>query len=253
VEPLAIRYVEDRNGKLILEPEKELRSAQMRAVRAQQIMTPQEAYIMVSLLQSTVSSGTLRYAASTVGGFDRPIAGKTGTTQNWSDAWTVGFTPQVTTAVWFGFDERGYSLGINQTGATSAGPAWAEYMKQALADEPAGEFVRPSSGLLEVTVCAKSGLLPTKYCTEGTVREIFLTGTEPREFCDLHRFEFERNATLKENLKESFFSGDTLPQDLTIPDLGLEDLQLEPAQPGAETPDREPGAASTQEGNPLLD
>jgi len=58
-------------------------------------MTPQEAYIMVTLLQSTVNSGTLRWAASTVDGFDRPIAGKTGTVQNWSDAWTVGFTPQI--------------------------------------------------------------------------------------------------------------------------------------------------------------
>jgi penicillin-binding protein 1A len=136
VEPVAISFVEDRNGRILLEPEKELHAAQMRAGRAQQIMPPQDAYIMTSLLQGVVSEGTLRGAAEWVGGFGRPIAGKTGTTQNWSDAWTVGFTPQITTAIWFGFDERGYSLGINQTGATSAGPAWAEFMKAAHQDLP---------------------------------------------------------------------------------------------------------------------
>jgi penicillin-binding protein 1A len=217
IEPIAISYVEDRNGKLVLEPEKDLRSRQMRAGRSLQAMTPQEAYIMVSLLQSTVSSGTLRWAASTVGGFDRPIAGKTGTVQNWSDAWTVGFTPQITTAVWFGFDELGYSLGVNQTGATTAGPAWAAYMKAAHEGLPAEEFSKPNSGLLEVTVCAKSGLLPTNYCNEGTVKEIFLTGTEPRDFCDLHKYEFDRNESLKNNIKDSILLGDPLPAEPLLP------------------------------------
>ncbi len=220
IEPLAIRYVEDRNGKLLLEPEKELRARQMRAGRSLQAMTPQEAYIMVSLLQSTVGSGTLRWAASTVGGFDRPIAGKTGTVQNWSDAWTVGFTPQITTAVWFGFDELGYSLGVNQTGATAAGPAWAAYMKEAHEGLPVEEFSKPTSGLIEVTVCAVSGMLPTKYCNEGTVKEIFLTGTEPREFCDLHKFEFERNETLRNNIKGSILLGNTSTEEPVLPGWG---------------------------------
>jgi penicillin-binding protein 1A len=218
IEPVAIRYVEDRNGKLVLEPEKNLRSKQMRAGRSLQAMTPQEAYIMTSLLQSTVTSGTLRWAASTVDGFDRPIAGKTGTVQNWSDAWTVGFTPQITTAVWFGFDELGYSLGVNQTGATTAGLAWAAYMKAAHEGLPVEEFSKPNSGLLEVTVCAKSGLLPTNFCDEGTVKEIFLTGTEPRDFCGLHRFEFDRNENLKNNIKDSILLGDPLPTAPLLPD-----------------------------------
>ncbi len=217
IEPVAIRYVEDRNGKLVLEPEKNLRSKQMRAGRSLQAMTPQEAYIMVSLLQSTVTSGTLRWAASTVDGFDRLIAGKTGTVQNWSDAWTVGFTPQITTAVWFGFDELGHSLGVNQTGATTAGLAWAAYMKAAHEGLPIEEFSKPNSGLLEVTVCTKSGLLPTNYCNEGTVKEIFLTGTEPRNFCDLHKFEFDRNENLKKNIKDSILLGDPLPTEPLLP------------------------------------
>ncbi len=242
IEPVAIRYVEDRNGRLVLEPEKDLRNKQMRAGSSLQAMTPQEAYIMVSLLQSTVKTGTLRWAASTVDGFNRPIAGKTGTVQNWSDAWTVGFTPQITTAVWFGFDELGYSLGVNQTGATVAGPAWAAYMKQAHEGLPVEEFTRPNSGLIEVTVCASSGLLPTRYCNEGTVQEIFLTGTEPRDFCDLHRFEFERDETLKNNIKGSILLGDPLPAEPLIPDLEEPLFKRE-----------EPSAPSEDTGNPLLD
>jgi penicillin-binding protein 1A len=240
VDPVAIQFVEDRNGRILLEPEKELRAAQLRAGRAQQIMPPQDAYVMTSLLQGVVSSGTLRGAAEWVGGFGRPIAGKTGTTQNWSDAWTVGFTPQVTTAIWFGFDERGYSLGINQTGATSAGPAWAEFMKSAHQDLPVAEFDRPSTGLIDVAVCARSGKLPTKYCNEGIIKEIFLSGTEPREFCDLHQFEQERNEGLKQTIKNSLLLGGELGGGGSGPPDILDMLNL----------DEPPSSGS---GNPLLD
>ena len=238
VDPVAIQFVEDRNGRIVLEPEKELRAAQLRAGRAQQIMAPQDAYIMTNLLEGVVSGGTLRGAAEWVGGFGRPIAGKTGTTQNWSDAWTVGFTPLITTAIWFGFDERGYSLGINQTGATSAGPAWAEFMKSVHKDLPAADFSRPATGLVDVGVCAKSGKLPTKYCNEGIIKEIFLAGTEPREFCDLHQFEQERNESLKQTIKNSLLFGGNLPGgEAAIPDI-LEMLDLD---------------QSSGSGNPLLD
>jgi len=238
VDPVAIQFVEDRNGRIVLEPEKELRAAQLRAGRAQQIMAPQDAYIMTNLLEGVVSGGTLRGAAEWVGGFGRPIAGKTGTTQNWSDAWTVGFTPQITTAIWFGFDERGYSLGINQTGATSAGPAWAEFMKSAHQDLPAADFSRPATGLVDVGVCTKSGKLPTKYCNEGIIKEIFLAGTEPREFCDLHQFEQERNESTKQTIKNSLLFGGNLPGgEAAIPDI-LEMLDLD---------------QSSGSGNPLLD
>jgi penicillin-binding protein 1A len=242
VEPVPILFVEDRNGRIVLEPEKELRAEQLHSARAQQIMSPQDAFVMVDLLQGVVKNGTLRGAAEWVGGFDRPVAGKTGTTQNWSDAWTVGFTPQITTAIWFGFDERGYSLGINQTGATSAGPAWAEFMKSVHKDLPAADFTRPATGLVDVGVCARSGKLPTKYCNEGIVKEVFLAGTEPREFCDLHQYEQERNEVLKQTIKNSIMLGADLPgEPAALPDLqDLLDL-------GGGAP------APAGSGNPLLD
>jgi penicillin-binding protein 1A len=219
VEPLAIRYVEDRNGRMILELEKELLTRQKRAGAALEIMTPQTAYLMTNLLRTTVESGTLNYANTYFGKIERPIAGKTGTTQNWSDAWTVGFTPQMTTAVWFGFDERGYSLGINLTGATSAGPAWAEYMQSAHAGLPVVDFTRPQSGLIDVRVCAVSGQLPTRYCNQGTVTELFLTGTEPREFCDYHKYEAERAQEIKDNIKNSLLFSDFQSGDIQPPEL----------------------------------
>ncbi len=245
VEPIAIRYVEDRNGRLILEQEKELRARQMRAGESQAIMSPQEAYIMVNMLQSTVSSGTLRYAEHTVDGFDRPIAGKTGTTQNWSAAWTVGFTPQITTAVWFGFDEGGHSLGINLSGAVSAAPAWAEYMKNVHQKLSVVDFIKPESGLIEVDVCSKSGMLPTGYCTDGTIKEIFLSGTEPRNFCELHKYEFEQKESFKENLKSAILFDTT--SNFTLPEMNIP--ILEELENTGESPEKSPD----ESGNPLLD
>ncbi|MBA7623425.1 Penicillin-binding protein 1A [subsurface metagenome] len=225
VEPLAIRYVEDRNGKIILELEKELRARQMRTGDSLQIMSPQEAYIMTSMLKTTVDSGTLRGARQSIGGFGRPMAGKTGTIQNWATAWTIGFSPQLTTAIYFGFDWLGYSLGVNLTGATIGGPAWAEYMKEVHADLPVEEFIKPDTGLIEATVCAVSGLLPTRYCNEGVVKEIFLTGTEPREFCDYHKYKFERDLVMRENIKSSILLEHLQSEDIILP--GMEDIFLE--------------------------
>ena len=243
VEPIGIISVEDRNGRIILEPERQLRALQSRGGDSLQIMSPQVAYIMTNMLESTVDSGTLSWAAQYVGGFHRPMAGKTGTTQNWSDAWTVGFTPQMTTAVWFGFDELGYSLGVSLSGANSAGLAWAEFMKEAHKDLPVEDFIRPVTGLTELAVCAKSGLLPTKYCDEGILKEIFLSGTEPREFCDYHQYERERNSAMKDNLKQAIL-GQIPEEQVPVPQAG--GSFLKGLVPGAEAP-------GTENLNPLLD
>jgi penicillin-binding protein 1A len=235
VVPVAIRYIEDRNGKIILEPEKETLAAQARKGESAQIISPQVAYIMTSLLQSTVSEGTLAGATSYVGGFERPMAGKTGTTENWSDAWTVGFSPQITTAIWYGFDVGNRSLGVELTGATTAGYAWARFMKSVHRTLPVEQFAKPQSGLGTVSVCAVSGQLPTQYCRD-IIPEIFLSGTEPRVFCELHQYESSRTDAIEGNLRRGllgtdYFGTDTGPS----PDDLLQDK-----------PD-------TGTGNPLLD
>jgi penicillin-binding protein 1A len=239
VVPLAIRYIEDRNGKVILEPEKELRAQQSRKGEGAQIMPPQTAFIMTSILQSTVREGTL---AGVTGILEdqkkRPMAGKTGTTQNWSDAWTVGFSPQVTTAVWYGFDEGNRSLGTELTGAAIAGPTWARFMKEVHANLPPEQFTRPESGIVSVNVSATSGLLPTAY-TKRTITEVFLAGTEPKAFDQIDEYNSESAQTIESNLQNSLLGTSVLGGG----DTGL------PALTGTSLPD--PGTPAT--GNPLLE
>ena len=203
VEPIAIRYVQDREGRTILEPEREAMNRMKRPEA--QIMTPQTAFIMTTILQDAVNWGTLAYAKWKVGGFDQPIAGKTGTPQNWSDAWTIGFTPQTTTAVWFGFDTPGNSLGLNLTGATAAGPVWADFMKRIHEGMPVEQFPEPLDGIVRVTISEKTGFLPRPDADEPTREEVFIAGTEPRQFSDLARKEEAIRAEVMENLRSSLF------------------------------------------------
>ena len=213
-------------------------------------MTPEAAYVMTDLLRSTVQWGTLRWASGTVGGFLTDTAGKTGTTQNWSDAWTVGFTPLQATALWMGFDERGETLGLNLTGATAAGPAWAEYMK---AVEPgrAVQFARPATGLIEVTVNARSGLLPSGAEGEEIIQEIFLSGTDPKERDGLLAYESERRGEIVNNLRLAMRRVDAGQP------LGLASDPLEPVGSAPPLVRGDTGTATQRQqprgGNPLLD
>jgi penicillin-binding protein 1A len=201
VTPIAIRYLEDRNGKVVLDIERDLRLEQRRKGNAIQVISPQNAYVMTSMLKRTLENGptgwgTL-YNPSGWGSkftfrdengrnFRMPMAGKTGTPQNWSDAWTIGFSAYYTTAVWFGFDKPGNSLGLSLTGSTLAGPVWADYMREIHQGLPYRDFARPSTGVVDVTICAKSGLLPTSLCNDGEITLTFLEGTQPILPCDYH-------------------------------------------------------------------
>ena len=259
VTPLAIQYIEDRRGRMVLETEKELRARQRAARRERQVMSPQVAYVMTNLLRSAVQWGTLRWASSQVGGFETETGGKTGTTQNWSDAWTVGFTPQQATAVWMGFDEPGETLGVNLTGATATGPTWAEYMK-AIEPEQPQQFARPASGLIEVTVSARSGLLPAGAPGEEIIPEIFLTGTEPKERDRLLVFESERRAEVVANLRSSLQAidlGPPLGLAVEAPRLGVGSLgggrRAPPGVAGVAAGGAAEPAAGRPLTNPLLD
>ncbi len=246
VVPNAITSVMDRSGNIILDPEKERLRESQRQKKNDQIMSPQVAYIMVSMLQSTVEYGTLKWRRINIGGFDgMPMAGKTGTTQNWGDAWTVGFSPYYTTAVWFGFDTPGNSLGRELTGATAAGPYWAEYMKEIHRGLPRIPFDKPETGLVEQKVCAVSGKLPTKYCDDGLLDEIFLAGTEPKEFCKIHTFRKNRETELINRLQDT----------LTIQNFGIDTYNSVPntdSTPVIPTLDNT-NQNSSSNSNPLLE
>ncbi|MDR2535636.1 MAG: PBP1A family penicillin-binding protein [Treponema sp.] len=196
VTPIAIRAVEDRNGRIVLDTERDIRQRQKHLKNNGQVISPQNAYVMTSILKKTVEIGTLANGAGWGSKFTFkdekgnryriPAAGKTGTTQNWSDAWAVGYTPYYTTAIWFGFDKPGNSLGLSLTGSTLAGPIWGDFMREIHQGLPMKDFVKPSSGIIEVSVCAKSGLLRTAACKEGEVYLPFLEGTQPVQYCTIH-------------------------------------------------------------------
>jgi penicillin-binding protein 1A len=274
VTPIAIRSVEDRNGRVVLDPERELRLQQRRQGEDIQVISPQNAYVMTSMLKKTVEMGTLynpsgwgsKFTFKDANGknFRMPMAGKTGTPQNWSDAWTVGFSSYYTTAIWFGFDKPGNSLGVNLTGSTLAGPVWADYMREIHQGLGYKDFARPANGVIDVTVCAKSGLLKTSACNEGEVTLPFLEGTQPSEYCNLHGarttttyLDYMRSNTLGLNSNDLL---DSLSMPVLQNDLLPAPRAPEPpARGSARTPVRTPARTTTPRtttgttGNRLLD
>ncbi|MCL2093451.1 MAG: PBP1A family penicillin-binding protein [Treponema sp.] len=220
VTPIAIRSLEDRNGRVIIDNERELRLEQRRQGNELQLISPQNAFVMTSILRRTLELGPMGhgtlYNPSGWGAkftfrdengrnFRMPMAGKTGTTQNWADAWTVGYSPYYTTAVWFGFDRPGNSLGLTLTGSTLAGPIWADYMREIHMGLPFRDFVRPTSGLVDATVCAVSGLLMSSSCNQGSVTLTFLEGTQPVRSCDYHGNNQARQTTIRNIELDSLF------------------------------------------------
>ena len=269
VTPIAIRSVEDRNGRILINLEQELRQQQRRLGNSIQTISPQNAYIVTSMLQKTLEAyptgyGTLynpsgwgtKFTFRDESGrtFRMPMAGKTGTPQNWSDAWTVGYSPYYTTAVWFGFDRPGNSLGVNLTGSTLAGPVWADYMREIHLGLPQRNFVRPSSGLVDITVCARSGLLRIGACNEGEITLPYLEGTQPVIFCNIHG-----NTGIRDTILATHFALDSmsldnrnLTQDLPMPTLNLDFLNDNSGRPNTgrqnTTGGTNPGAGSSPEG-----
>ncbi|MDR1868236.1 MAG: PBP1A family penicillin-binding protein [Treponema sp.] len=235
VSPFAIRSVEDRTGRIIMDPEQSIQDEKRRNAAKQQLISPQNAYIMTSLLQKTVEIGTLRsgsgygskfmFTDSNGKGYRIPAGGKTGTTQDWSDAWAVGFTPYYTVAIWFGFDKPGNSLGTSLTGATLAGPVWGDFMREAHQGLPYKNFSRPQTGVVEATVCVKSGLLLTAACNQGDITMPFLEGTEPKQYCTVHTSDRTlRSETLVQSMGSNAvaITGDYLVDSLKMPELSLD-------------------------------
>jgi len=267
VTPISILSIEDRNGRVILEPEKDLRTQPKKKGSALQIISQQNAAVMVDMLGRVVRYGTLEgwtnsgtyFTYTDLQGkkYTIPAAGKTGTTQNWADAWTVGFTPYYTTAIWFGFDLPGNSLGTTQSGAAVAGYYWTNYMYDINKGLPMKSFQRPQTGLVEATVCSVTGLLPTPYCVDSsgapsTTSLLFYEGTQPNKLCDWHSLSAERDRTLINKLGGQIRGlGDGATVDSTlkvnIPGLNLGDTTAagsggdsNPGQSG-QTPDTQSG------------
>ena len=165
LEPGFVTRVLDRNGN-------ELESF---VPSRHKVIEPSTAYIMTSLLEGVVQNGTGWRAKS----LNRPVAGKTGTTNDLFDAWFMGYTPDYTSGVWVGFDEEA-SLGKIETGSRAASPIWVGFMQRLLADKPAKVFEVPE-GVVFSQIDAKTGLLPVPESKE-TIFECFKEGTVPTDY-----------------------------------------------------------------------
>lgn len=139
------------------------------------VLTSAESYVVTDMLTSVIREGTGRRARR----LQRPVAGKTGTSNDVRDAWFVGYTAERVAGVWVGYDDR-RTLGRRESGSRTALPIWVEVMAAGTRGRPATPFPRPS-GVVSVTVDAESGLLPYEGQTEGLVEEVFLEGTAPTE------------------------------------------------------------------------
>ena len=181
-----IRRVEDLKGDVLYKSEE----SSTRAI------SDTTAFLMSTMLADVINAGTGSRARSL--GFTLPAAGKTGTTNDFNDAWFIGFTPKLVTGVWVGFDQPRTIL-PNGFAADVAVPAWATFMKAATnRDKP--EWLTAPAGITSARVCRLSGLLATDGCEQVDVigtggererrsmvyTEYFAKGTEPRGFCDLH-------------------------------------------------------------------
>jgi penicillin-binding protein 1A len=162
--PIFIRYITDRQGGLL-----EVHQPQPRRA-----IDEGTAYVMTSMLQTVVEEGT----GQRVKALNRVAAGKTGTTNEYIDAWFMGYVPQLVTGVWVGMDEK-KSIGAKETGSKAAAPIWLSFMEEALRELPREIFPIPP-GVTFVKVDAESGLLAAPR-SKKTVFEVFRRGTEPTE------------------------------------------------------------------------
>lgn len=136
------------------------------------VVSPETSYVITNLMQSVVSSGTGQRAAI----IGRPVAGKTGTTNEGKDAWFVGYIPQLVTGVWVGYDQE-RSLGAGGTGGQAAAPIWAEFMQKAVMSLPVDDFEAPEN-VAFVLINPRTGKL-AREGTPGAVMECFIKGSEP--------------------------------------------------------------------------
>ena len=183
VRPIFVERIQDRFGRTLLKadprPCEGCRAEswdggpppQLPEIR-ERVADPRIAYQIVHMLEGVIQRGTGRRARD----LGRPLAGKTGTTNDSRDAWFIGFSPDLVAGVWVGFD-RPRSLGRRETGASVALPVWKAFMKEALEGQPPIPFRTPP-GVNLVRVDARTGLLPGP-ATKTVITEAFLPGTEP--------------------------------------------------------------------------
>jgi penicillin-binding protein 1A len=179
--PVGILRVEDEKGDIVWQPQ----------VRRDRVMDVEPAWLLTNALTDVVRHGTA-YRAVRAEGFTIPSGGKTGTTNDGTDVWYVGFTPELVTGVWIGLDQP-QKIKARAAGGVLAAPAWTTFMKEVYERRPApADWPRPG-GLIARDIDNTTGYRFTPFCPSQTRDyEWFLPGTEPTEYCPVHSQLFGR-------------------------------------------------------------
>jgi penicillin-binding protein 1A len=164
-EPYAITRIEDKDGKILEE---------FNPVESD-VLSPQLSFVMTNVLRGVVQRGT----GGAARWLKRPAAGKTGTTNEFGDAWFIGYTPQLVAGVWVGYDDHS-PLGDKVTGGSISCPIWTDFMRSALKGEPVIDFT-PPEGVVFAPINPETGLLGLSG-SPGVYFEAFIKGTEPTSY-----------------------------------------------------------------------
>jgi 1A family penicillin-binding protein len=173
VEPVAILRVEDSGGDVLYERKPGL---------GERVLDERIAYLITDIL-SDDQARMPAFGEGSVLNLSRPAAVKTGTTTDWRDNWTIGYTPHFAVGVWAGNADNSPMRHVS--GVTGAAPIWHDFMEEVLEARPVEQFIEPA-GLTRVEVCTLSGQLPNPYCPHRRT-ELFIAGTEPTETCEMHQ------------------------------------------------------------------
>jgi penicillin-binding protein 1A len=166
--PFFVNKVIDKNGTTLFQ----------NLPQTQEVLKPEAAWIMIDMMKDVNIRGTA--ASIWASGFNHPSGGKTGTTNDYTDAWYVGYTKRYTLGVWVGADDH-TPMGPGHTGADDAVPVWIAVMKFAHKGLKILDFPRPQ-GVVQATICQESGLLAQPFC-KATVTDWFISGYAPEESC----------------------------------------------------------------------
>ncbi|HJM83074.1 MAG TPA: PBP1A family penicillin-binding protein [Nitrospinota bacterium] len=167
VEPHMVSSVQTTEGEII----EQFRPIILDAIR------PEVAYVLTNMLKGVVENGTGQVAKS----LNRPVAGKTGTTNDNRDAWFIGYTPDIVAGVWVGLDNN-KSMGKSETGGRTAAPIWVDFMQAITANKPVEDFTPPERIVVR-TIDKATGKLANEKCRYDTFEEVFVEGTEPTGYC----------------------------------------------------------------------
>lgn len=200
LDPVAILKVEDSKGDVLYE---------FKAPLVQPVISSQLAYLITDILADNPARAPLFGVNSALRLKSRPGAVKTGTTDDWRDTWTIGYTPELVAGVWVGNADN--SAMYRVFGSATAAPIWNQFMERTLEGTPPTPFKVPQ-GIVKATVCSISGLKPTPQCPQ-TRTEVFLEGTVPQKLCDVHQvFRIDKttgklatSATPPQNVVEQIF------------------------------------------------